>query len=290
LAVIGAGRVGAAIACLAQEKGYIIVGLCCQYLKEAQNAAAFLNQVRIAKQAPGIWLQDADLVLITTPDDVIKHICAQIANEKYFKSDSVVAHCSGAHPSSILKPAEDIGCSIGSVHPLQSCTTKELAIKLLPGSYFGIEGSEKAKYVLKDLVLSIGGKILEITTDDKPLYHASAVVASNFLVSLINFALNLYECIGIDREKGLHALAPLFEGSIRNIKSVGIPEALTGPIMRGDIGTVKTHLEAIKNKIPNYLSLYCDLGIETTGVAISKGTINEETVKKLKELFNQYII
>lgn len=290
LAVIGAGRVGSAMAFLAHEKGYKITGLCCLYFEEAQNVAAFLNQNRAAKQAPGIWLRDADLILITTPDDVIGHVCAQIVKAKYIKPGSIVAHCSGAHPSTILKPATDIGCSIGSVHPLQSCTTKELAIKLLPGSYFCIEGSEKAKCVLKDLVLSIGGKILQITTDDKPLYHASAAVASNFLVSLINFALNLYESIGIDREKGLKALSPLFEGTIRNIKTVGIPEALTGPIMRGDIDTVNIHLEAIKNKMPNYLFLYCALGIETTRVAISKGTINAKTGNKFKGLFERYLI
>ena len=289
MAVIGAGRVGSAIAFLAHKKGYNITGICCQYLEEARIAAAFLNQVNIAKKAPGLWLRDADLILITTPDDVIGQVCIQIVNAEYINPGSVIAHCSGAHPSSILKPAADIGCEIGSVHPLQSCATKEMAIRVLPGSYFCIEGSEAAKVVLKDLALSIGGKILEIATDDKPLYHASAVAASNFLVSLINFALNLYEGIGIDREKGLLALTPLFEGTIKNIKTIGVPDALTGPIMRGDLGTVKTHLEAIKHRIPYYLLLYCALGLETTRVAISKGTINDETGKKLKELFDQYI-
>jgi predicted short-subunit dehydrogenase-like oxidoreductase (DUF2520 family) len=288
LAVIGAGRVGSAMAFLAHEKGYKIVGLCCQYLEEAQIAAAFLNQNDIAKKAPGLWLREADLILITTPDDLIGQVCTQIVTAEYIKSGSIIAHCSGAHPSFILKPAADIGCPIGSLHPLQSCATKEMAISVLPGSYFCIEGSEEARNVLKNLALSIGGKILEIATDDKPLYHASAAVASNFLVSLINFALSLYEGIGIDREKGLLALTPLFEGTIRNIKAVGIPEALTGPIMRGDLGTVKTHLEAIKNRTPYYLLLYSALGLETTRVAISKGTINDETGKKFKELFDQY--
>jgi predicted short-subunit dehydrogenase-like oxidoreductase (DUF2520 family) len=289
LAVIGAGRVGSAMAFLAHEKDYRITGLTCQCLEEAKIAAAFLNQSTVAKKAPGFWLKGADLILITTPDDIIGQVCTQIANAEYIKPGSIVAHCSGVLPSSILRSAADIGCHIGSVHPLQSCASKELAIKVLPGSYFCIEGSEKAKVVLKDLVLAIGGKILEIATDDKPLYHASAAVASNFLVSLINFALSLFEGIGIDREKGLLALTPLFEGTIKNIKAVGIPEALTGPIMRGDLGTVKTHLEAIKNRMPYYLLMYCALGLETTRVAISKGTINDETGNKLKELFDQSI-
>lgn len=288
MAVIGAGRVGSALAFLAHEKGYKITGLTCKCLEGAKVAAAFLNRSSAAKKTLGFWLKKADLILITTPDDVIGQVCTQISNEKYIRPGSIVAHCSGAHPSSILKPASDMGCPIGSVHPLQSCATKELAIKVLPGSYFGIEGSEKAKMVLKELVLAIGGKILEIATDDKPLYHASAAVASNFLVSLINFALSLYEGIGIDREKGLQALTPLFEGTIRNIRTVGIPEALTGPIMRGDLGTVETHLEAIRNRMPSYLLLYCALGLETTGVAITKGTINDETANKFKELFDQY--
>ncbi|MGA1840464.1 MAG: Rossmann-like and DUF2520 domain-containing protein [bacterium] len=290
LAVIGAGRVGCAMAFLSREKGYEITGLCCQHPEEAQNAADFLNKRCAAKKAPGLWLRDANLILITTPDDVIGQVCSQIVDSEYIKPGSVIAHCSGAHPSSILKPAADIGCPTGSLHPLQSCATKEMAISLLPGSYFCIEGSEEAKIVLKDLVMSIGGNILEIATDDKPLYHASAAVASNFLIALINFALSLYETIGIEREKGLQALSPLFEGTIRNIKAMGIPEALTGPIMRGDLGTVKAHLEAIKNRTPYYLSLYCALGIETTKIAMLKGTINDKTGNKFEELFDQYLI
>ncbi|MGA1864855.1 MAG: Rossmann-like and DUF2520 domain-containing protein [bacterium] len=288
LAVVGAGRVGSALAFLASEKGYEITGLCCQYPEEAQIAAAFLKQSCTAKKAPGLWLRDADLILITTPDDVIGKVCSQLVESEFIKPGSVIAHCSGAHPSSILKSAAEIGCPTGSLHPLQSCATKETAISVLPGSYFCIEGSEEAKIVLKDLALSIGGNILEIATDDKPLYHASAAIASNFLVALINFALSLYEIIGIEREKGLQAISPLFEGTIRNIKALGIPEALTGPIMRGDLGTVKAHLEAIKSRTPCYLSLYCALGTETTKIAIFKGTINDKTGNKFEELFDQY--
>jgi predicted short-subunit dehydrogenase-like oxidoreductase (DUF2520 family) len=276
------------MAFLASEKGYKITGLCCRHHEKAQIAASFLNQDYVAKEAPDLWLREADLILITTPDDVIGQVCTQIVNSEYIKPGSVIAHCSGVYPSSVLKPAADIGCPTGSFHPLQSCATKEMAVSVLPGSYFCLEGSEGAKLVLRDLALSIGGKILEIATDDKPLYHASAVVASNFLVSLINFALSLHESIGIDREKGLQALTPLFEGTIRNIKVMGIPEALTGPIMRGDLGTVKRHLEAIKDRMPYYLPLYCVLGIETTKIAISKGTINDTTGNKLGDLFEQY--
>jgi len=288
LAIIGAGRVGSAIAYLASKKGYEIIGLCCDRMEYSERAAAFLNQNHLAKESPGPWLQGADLTLITTPDDLIVGVCEEIARREYLNPGSVVAHCSGVHPSSILKPAEDLGCAIGSVHPLQSCATKELAVKVLPGSFFGVEGSEEAKRILKDLVIAIGGKILEIFTSDKPIYHAGAAVASNFLVGLINFALSLYESIGIDRQEGIQALTPLFEGTIRNIKDVGIPEALTGPIMRGDVGTVEAHLKAIKRQVPSYIQLYCALGSETVRVAISKGGIDDRKERQFQELFRKY--
>jgi predicted short-subunit dehydrogenase-like oxidoreductase (DUF2520 family) len=288
LAVIGAGRVGSALAYLARQKGYEITGLCCHYFENAKKAAAFLNQTDAARKAPGHWLRDAGLILIATPDDVIEPVCAQIAAEALIQPKCIVAHCSGAHPSSILQPAADQGCPIGSVHPLQSCATRELAIRELPGSYFCVEGFDEAKRVLKDFVNAMNGKILEIATEDKPLYHAGATVASNFLVGLIHFALVLYDHIGIDPDKGLEALAPLLDGTIRNVKSVGIPEALTGPIMRGDLGTVEAHLEALQRAIPDYLALYCVLGLETTKVAISKGTIGEAKGQQLQRLFKRF--
>jgi len=203
LAVIGAGRVGSALAYLASQKGYKLVGLCCGHFENAEKAAAFLKQVDKAQRTPGLWLRDADLILITTPDDVIGPVCAQIAAEGLIKPECIVAHCSGAHPSSILRPAADQGCPIGSVHPLQSCAKRELAVQVLPGSFFCVEGFDKAKQVLRELVRAIGGRILEIATEDKPIYHAGATVASNFLVGLIHFALSLYGHIGIDRP-GLH--------------------------------------------------------------------------------------
>ncbi|MBN2373611.1 DUF2520 domain-containing protein [bacterium] len=285
LAIIGAGRVGTAMACLAKERGYRIIGLCCLHFEKAKIAAVFLNQSGAAYEAPGPWLKDADITLITTPDGEIGRVCGQIAAKGYFRQGSVVAHCSGAHPSSILVTASDAGCHTGSIHPLQSCATQELAIKAIPSSYFCIEGSEYARDELKGLALAIGGRILEIATADKPLYHAGAAVASNFLVAVINFALTLYENIGIDRQKGVQALAPLFEGTINNIKSVGIPEALTGPIMRGDLETVEAHLAALKEKMPGYIGLYCALGHETVKVALAKGTINQEIGRRIHGLF-----
>lgn len=288
VAIIGAGRVGTAIAFLAMQKGYEVIGLCCRTMESARRAEAFLGRDSIARDAPGPWIRDADMVLITTPDDVIRHVCEGIVVAGFVRAGAIVAHCSGAHPSSILQSAADAGYPIGSVHPLQSCATRELAVTVLPGSYFCIEGSEEAKAVLRGLVQALGGEILEIRTDDKPLYHAGAAVASNFLVGLINFSLTLYERIGIDRRSGIQALAPLFEGTIRNIKAVGIPEALTGPIMRGDLGTVRTHLEAITQAIPSYVPLYCALGRETVTVAKNKGTIDTAIQKAFIELFERF--
>lgn len=287
IAIIGAGRVGSAIGYLAQEKGYKITGVCCAHFPNAKSAARLLSNPALAYEGTGEWLKGSDLVLITTPDAIIEEVCRETAREGYLSPGAIVAHCSGALSSSILDPAKVLGCNTGSIHPLQSCPTREQAIKVLPDSYFCIEGDEGAKAGLKALALAIGGRIIGIETGDKPLYHTGAAVASNYLVALLNFAITLYEKIGIDRKNALNALAPLFKGTIENIQAIGIPDALTGPIARGDVETIRIHLIAIKEAIPGYLPLYIALGEETIRVAIAKGSITPETGQKISALFKE---
>jgi predicted short-subunit dehydrogenase-like oxidoreductase (DUF2520 family) len=123
---------------------------------------------------------------------------------------------------------------------------------------------------------------IELKASDKVVYHAAAVIASNYLVTLVKLADDLWETFGIPREQATQALLPLLKGTLNNIENVGIPQALTGPIARGDIDTVKKHLTALQKEAPDALSTYCELGLQTIPIAQAKGKIDEEKADDLR--------
>jgi predicted short-subunit dehydrogenase-like oxidoreductase (DUF2520 family) len=283
-AIVGAGKVGTALARLLSHEGYKFLGAASRSLTSAQATCDFAGCGQATSEAAEITA-DADLIFITTPDDVIAEVCTNLAQASAFRSGAVVAHCSGAHPSTILAPAAEAGAEIGSMHPLQSFATADEAVKVLPGSYCCIEGTEQAVTVLSGAAEAIGSQVMTVPTKHKALYHAAAVVACNYLVALENAALRLDEAAGLDREDAREALLPLIKGTINNLENVGIPDCLTGPIARGDVETTQRHIEAMEQEIPDLLPLYKQLGIETVSVARAKGTLSEARAEKLLEMF-----
>jgi predicted short-subunit dehydrogenase-like oxidoreductase (DUF2520 family) len=224
------------------------------------------------------------VVFITTPDDTIQSTCRAIAQHDGFDKGSVVIHCSGALSSAILSSAKDCQALVASLHPLQSFASVEQAEKSLPGSYFAVEGEASALAVVRQLVHDLGGILLEIGPGGKTLYHAAAVVASNYLVTLLDVALSLNRLAGMPQEVSFKALLPLIEGTLKNIGAKGIPQALTGPIARGDVETVKAHLQAIEKYSAEIVTLYKVLGRHTVDLAKAKGTLGDEASRQLVSL------
>jgi predicted short-subunit dehydrogenase-like oxidoreductase (DUF2520 family) len=140
------------------------------------------------------------------------------------------------------------------------------------------------------MVKDLGGTLLEITAEKKTLYHAAAVAASNYLVSLIHLALELNKAAGLPMNISFDALLPLIKGTLSNIGARGIPDALTGPIARGDVETVAAHLQAIEKDAPGLLAIYRCLGLYTVDLAKAKGTLNEEAADRLLALLRQGVI
>lgn len=279
-AIIGAGKVGTALAKLLADAGYEFVGAASRSLESAQAACAFAGAGTATSNASELT-HGADLVFITTPDDTIESVCDELAQAGAFTSGSVVAHCSGALPSTVLEGARKSGAHIGSMHPMQSFATVEQAVRILPGSCCCIEGEPEAIAVLEGAARALAAHVLTIATEDKALYHAAGCVASNYLVALQNAALKLNEAAGISREDALKIMIPLLRGTVDNFEKVGIPGCLTGPIARGDVETVRRHLAAIEAKVPDLLPLYKVLGRETVEVALAKGTLTDDRAEQL---------
>jgi predicted short-subunit dehydrogenase-like oxidoreductase (DUF2520 family) len=284
VAVIGCGTVGSAIGKLLGNAGYRISGVATSNLETARKAAEMTGSESYS-DSPSEIASSGEIVFITTPDDFIESVCVEMTEQGGFQHDSVVIHCSGALSSEILAPARACGAKVASLHPLQSFASVDQAVSLMSGSFCTIEGDKEILPVVRRVVEDMGGIVLEITAEKKTLYHSAAVAASNYLVTLVHLALELDQVAGLDNDTSFKALLPLIRGTLDNIGKKGIPDALTGPIARGDVATVSAHLTAMEKDTPRLLPLYRCLGLYTIDLARTKGTISQDVADELTALF-----
>jgi predicted short-subunit dehydrogenase-like oxidoreductase (DUF2520 family) len=311
IAIIGPGKVGTALGVLCARAGWNVAAVGGGRRNSAQAAArAIGNSTRVLSAAEAAGA--ADLVLITVPDDMIAEVCQQLARVKAFRPQAVVAHCCGALGSEVLEPARACGAQTGSIHPLQTFPTVQAAVAKLPGAFCFIEGSPHACDVLESLAKAVGAVPMRIESQCKALYHAAAAVASNYLVTLLDAAATMLagalenrENRGLspisqtksdsvprfpprfsdaDRDKALAALGPLVQATLSNVLQLGPERALTGPIARGDIETVRRHLEAVEQVSPQLAAMYRQLGAMTVDLAARKGSITREKADDLKRI------
>ena len=195
-----------------------------------------------------------------------------------------MVHCSGADSTEILQPAKKLGAHVGVFHPLQTFASTKQAMENIPGSTFAIEAEEPLLDTLKDMATALDGHWIELKASDKVIYHAAAVIACNYVVTLVKLATDLWQTFSIPPHQATQALLPLLRGTISNIEAIGIPQCLTGPIARGDSGTIKKHLGALEEVAPAVLSTYRELGLQTITIALAKGRINEQQAEELKTI------
>ena len=283
-AIVGCGRVGSALAKYLAEAGYIPAGLASKNLSSAKRVADLMGSVNFTDTAWKVT-RKADIVFITTPDSTIKEACDGIAVKNGFNSGSVVLHCSATLTSSILLSAKKCGAAIGSMHPLQSFASTEYSHNPFSGIVTSVEGDDKAMDTARLVAADLGSGCITIQTEAKILYHASAVVASNYLVTLLALSLNLIRQAGVPADDAFRSLKPLIDGTLSNIEKMGVHGALTGPIARGDIQTIENHLLEIGSKTPQLLPLYKILGLYTVEIAKGKGTLSDTVCESLIKLF-----
>jgi predicted short-subunit dehydrogenase-like oxidoreductase (DUF2520 family) len=280
--IIGAGTVGTALAVRLSRKGYQIAAVFSRSLTSAQRLVTNVGSGKVLDSAQAVT-DNADFVFITTPDDAIP----VVVNEVRWHSGQHVVHCSGADSLDVLEPARMVGAYVGSFHPLQTFAGIQKAIENLPGSTFALEAEGELLDILKEMALALEGHWIKLGAGDKAAYHTAAVMTSNYMVTLVKLATDLWGSFGIPREEAIQALLPLLKGTINNIQNLGVPNALTGPIARGDVGTVQIHLDTLKQTSPDIIPVYCELGLQTVTVALAKGRINERQAKELESILSQ---
>jgi predicted short-subunit dehydrogenase-like oxidoreductase (DUF2520 family) len=279
---IGAGTVGTALAVRLSGKGYPVVAVASRTKASAQRLAESVFGCRAYDDAQSV-ADNAQLVFITTPDDAI----AKVASELQWYPEQSVVHCSGADSTDILAPARYCGADVGGFHPLQTFASVAHAIENIPGSTFAIEAEGPLLTMLQQMATALEGSWVRLGAGDKVLYHAAAVTACNYFVTLVKLATDLWQTFGVPPQQATRALLPLLRGTLHNIDNVGIPHCLTGPIARGDLGTIEKHIFALERAAPQILTTYRELGLQTIPIALAKGKIDEERAEELRTLLKE---
>ena len=259
VSIIGAGRLGTTLALALADKSYPIRSMVARRVASARKAAKLLDpsddavQVLPAKNLGS--LLPADLFLITTPDDQIAHVASELARLQTPRRATAL-HTSGALSAEVLAPLRKRGWSTGSIHPLISATG---STTVLDGAFWSVEGDKTALRVAKTIVRDLGGKSFSIRSEDKPLYHAAAVMSAGNVVALFDVALEMLVQCGLTRTTARTVLLPLLASTVHNLETKDPADALTGTFARGDLETVKRHLKALKINT-DALDLYRLLG------------------------------
>ncbi|MDQ1270392.1 MAG: hypothetical protein QG618_1702 [Thermodesulfobacteriota bacterium] len=283
--VIGCGRVGICLSAFLFKKEYEPAGFFSRSRTSSQAARAAAGCGTVFDTAADC-ARAGDIVFITTPDGLIESICSDLARQNALGPETMVFHLSGAHSSGILAQAKQLGAVVGSIHPLQSFAPYEPGqASPFKGINVSVEGDPDAVAQGKEIAAALGARAFAIPTESKTLYHASAVVASNYLVTLVRFALTLLMETGLREDVAFEILSPLIQGTLSNIGSRGCTRALTGPVARGDHETVSRHLADIDEKTPEYSALYRLLGAHTLDIAGAGNGLPEEAEKMLSQLF-----
>lgn len=268
IAFVGCGAAGRALGVAWRRKGHAIGGV------HGRTSAAAAVKV-LGAGVPDGPLDDADVVVFATPDDAL----AESAARHRLAPAQVALHLSGAHPSTVLAPT---GARTASLHPLCAFADLETALATLPEAFCFVEG--EAADVAERLARDLTGRVARLETEKKTLYHAGAAIASNYTVTLLALARDLFVQAGVPSETALEALVALARGSLENVTRLGIPKGLTGPVARGDAELVRRHVEALE---PGVRALYLALLEATLPIARGKGSLTPEAEAALRALLRR---
>ncbi len=271
IGIVGPGRLGQALGKLLCDLGQPVVAIAGRDLSRTATAARFIGSSRggnvqavACRELPGL----ASRILIAVPDDALASVARDLASAP----DPVTAalHTCGSRGPEALVFLEERGTSCGTFHPLQTVATPEQGVADLPGSFFGITASGSALDWALEICGLLKGHPLTVAAERRPLYHAAAVMASNYMVAMIDAAATLFQEAGMSAEEALSALAPLIRASVANTLGAGPVQALTGPIERGDEQTVAAHLRALHQAPKSVRDLYCSAGLHAVELARRK--------------------
>lgn len=218
-------------------------------------------------------------LFLTVPDRALGEMAMAVAARGEAPEGCVAFHCSGAHGGDPLEPLHRRGYGVGTFHPLQAVANPVVGAERLMGSSFAVSGDAEVLAVARRLVGALGGRAIQVPTTRRPVYHAAAVMASNYVVALLGEAVRLLEDLGVPEEEAVHALSVLARGAVDDVGTLGPRQALTGPVRRGDTEIVALHLRTLGERDRE---LYRVLGLRA--LAQVQDELDPETIEELERL------
>lgn len=243
--IVGPGRAGTALGYALVQSGAVGSLTVCGRRPEPPAHPLFIQGLASYVFGLARPQEETNAVFLAVPDDVVPEMAHALAGQGVPPPGCAAFHLSGALATDVLAPLHARGYEVGSFHPLQAIANPVTGAERLFGSYLAVTGTPGAVAVARRLASALGSPVLTVAETRRPLYHAAAVMASNFLPPLLDAACRMLERAGVPHEEALPALLPLVRGTLANIEEVGLEAAVTGPIPRGDVETVGLHLRAL---------------------------------------------
>ncbi len=276
--VVGAGRVGSVLGAALARAGHRVIGT---------YAVSEASRARAAELLPGVPVKDvaavvagAELVLLAVPDDALGHLVAGLAATGVWQAGQIVVHTSGRHGVGILDPARAQHVLPLALHPAMTFTGTAMDLDRLVDCAFGVTADDALRPMAEALVLEMGGEPVWIAETDRTAYHLALAHGANHLVTLTSEAMQILASAGVEDPQ--RVLGPLMRAALDNALRLG-DAALTGPVARGDVGTVEDHLRELDRLSPEIRRTYVAMARATALRALDSGRLRPASAEPLLE-------
>ena len=277
--IVGGGAVGTALAVALSRAGWPVHAVASRDPERRARLAAAAGGAR-AFAEPQALIEEVELIVLAVPDDAV----GPLAETVRMYSGQAMIHTSGALGAEVLGPAMAAGTQIGAFHPLVAFADTERAVAALHGATVAIEGDDQLAALLAEMAEAIGATAVRLAPGSKSAYHAAAVLAAGGFVALLDAIAELGRVAGLDEAGALAIYGPLIEGTLGNARALGIRAALTGPMTRGDVGTLRAHLDALRLHAPDVIELYVAAARREIALATERGALAPETAATMEQV------
>jgi predicted short-subunit dehydrogenase-like oxidoreductase (DUF2520 family) len=278
---------GRVLALRLHERGYPVLAVISRTRESAEDLAQAV-EARVSSDSLHDLPAETRLLVCCIPDAKVAEVAGRLSRVAHPWRKTVVLHTSGALAADALDALAEEGARTLSFHPLQALTPSSEA-DALDGVYAGVQGEAPALGAGIELAVGLGMRYLILAAEDKPRYHLAASIASNFLVTLQSIVEQLLQSLDIDRATAQEVMAPLVRGTLDNLAASTPEEALTGPILRGDLETVHKHGLALRRHTPHLVPVYASLAMETITLAVRSSRLDPSRAEEMIALLDKMI-